>query len=84
MRDFDLQTRLFKYPLSYMVYSAQFDALPDTVRERVYQRLYDVLTGKDQRQVFARLTREDRRSIVEILRDTKPGLPPYWRETAAP
>jgi len=84
LRDFDLQTRLFKYPLSYMVYSAQFDALPDTVRERVYQRLYDVLTGKDQRQVFARLTREDRRSIVEILRDTKPELPPYWRETAAP
>ncbi len=84
LRDFDLQTRLFKYPLSYMVYSAQFDALPDTVRERIYQRLYGVLTGKDQRQVLARLSREDRRSILEILRDTKPGLPAYWRETAAP
>ncbi len=85
LRDFDLQTRLFRYPLSYMVYSAQFDALPGRVRERIYQRLFDVLTGKDQSAAFARLSRDDRRSILEILRDTKPALPAYWREaTAAP
>ena len=28
LRDFDLQTRLFRYPLSYMVYSDLFDGLP--------------------------------------------------------
>jgi hypothetical protein len=84
LRDFDLQTRLFKYPLSYMVYGAQFDALPGPVRERIYQRLFDVLTGKDPGRTFARLSSDDRRSIIAILRDTKPGLPGYWRETAAP
>jgi len=78
LRDFDLQKRLFRYPLSYLIYSAQFDALPDGVRERVYQRLYDVLTGKDQDQRFANLSSDDRRGILEILRDTKLGLPPYW------
>ena len=34
LRDFDLQKRLFRYPLSYMIYSAQFDALPEQVREQ--------------------------------------------------
>lgn len=83
LRDFDLHTRLFKYPLSYMIYSAGFDNLPDTVRERVYQRLYDVLTGKDQSKTFAALSSDDRRAIFEILRETKPNLPPYWTAARA-
>jgi len=78
LRDFDLQKRLFRYPLSYMVYSEAFDSLPDIVRERLYQRLYDVLTGKDMSAKFARLSAEDRRSLLEILRETKPNLPSYW------
>jgi hypothetical protein len=79
LRDFDLQTRLFKYPLSYMVYSAAFDALPDDIRERLYHRLYDVLSSKDQSSKFAHLSPNDRRLILEILRDTKPDLPSYWK-----
>jgi hypothetical protein len=78
LRDFDLQTRLFRYPLSYMVYSAAFDAMPEYVRERVYQRLYDVLTGKDHGAANAHLSADDRRNVLEILRETKPNLPPYW------
>lgn len=80
LRDFDLQTRLFRYPLSYMIYSAAFDAIPDAVRERIYRRLFDVLTGKDQNPKFVRLSENDRRNILAILRDTKPNLPPYWRD----
>jgi hypothetical protein len=78
LRDFDLKKRMFRYPLSYMIYSDAFDALPDPVRARVYQRLYDVLSGNDQDPKFARLTAADRKAILEILRDTKPGLPPYY------
>jgi hypothetical protein len=78
LRDFDLQTRMFKYPLSYMIYSAAFDNMPDYARQRIYQRLHDVLTGKDQSAVFARLSADDRRNVLEILRDTKPGLPADW------
>jgi hypothetical protein len=73
LRDFDLQKRLFKYPLSYMIYSEAFDALPAAARERIYQRLQDVLSGKDQSPKFAHLSAGDRRAILEILRDTKPG-----------
>jgi hypothetical protein len=81
LRDFDLKTRLFKYPLSYMIYSRAFDGLPDYVREGVYKRLYEVLTGKHQSPKFAKLSAEDRRNLLEIVRETKPGLPAYWRES---
>lgn len=79
LRDFDLQTRLFRYPLSYMIYTEAFERLPDAVRERIYQRLHDVLTGKERAESYAHLSRGDRRAILEILKDTKPNLPAYWR-----
>jgi hypothetical protein len=75
LRDFDLQRRLFRYPLSYMIYSEAFDAMPAAARSSVYQRLYEVLSGKDQTARFAHLSPEDRSAILEILRETKPNLP---------
>ena len=78
LRDFDLQKRMFKYPLSYMIYSAAFDGMPDIVKDRVYQRLYEVLSGKDQSPQFARLSADDRKNVLEIVRETKPNLPAYW------
>jgi hypothetical protein len=78
LRDFDLQTRLFRYPLSYTIYSPLFDALPDPVRDRVYRKLYDALTGRGSIKLD-RPSPAERRAIIEILADTKPELPPYWR-----
>ncbi len=74
LRDFDLKTRLFRYPMSYMIYSAAFDALPDVVKQRVGKRLGEILTGADTSKTFARLTPEDRKAVLEIVRETKPGL----------
>jgi hypothetical protein len=54
-----------------MIYSAEFDALPVSVRERVYLRLGEVLTGKDQSPRFAHLSAADRAAIQEILVGTK-------------
>jgi hypothetical protein len=78
LRDFDLQKRLFRYPLSYMIYSGAFDGMPDIARERIYQRLFDVLTGKDKSQTFAGLSPADRQAVLEIVRATKPSLPADW------
>ena len=75
LRDFNLTTRLFEYPLSYMIYSEAFDALPTTVRERIYTRLHIVLTGQDKSIRWARLSPDSSRAILEILRETKKGLP---------
>ena len=79
LRDFDLQKRLFRYPLSYMIYSAAFDGLPEVVRERVYQRLYDILTGNDKSKTFAAISAADRQGVLDIVRATKPNLPKYWQ-----
>lgn len=79
LRDFDLETRLFKYPFSYLIYSAQFDALPSPLREKLWHRLYEVLTAPDPGPKYQRLTSVDRRAIIEIIRETKPAVPSYWR-----
>jgi hypothetical protein len=78
LRDFDLETRMFRYPLSYTIHSDAFAALPDAARSRIYRRLHDVLTGLDQSPRFAHLTRADRVAILEILRETMRGLPEYY------
>lgn len=78
LRDFDLRTRLFRHPLSYMIYSLAFEALPDGVRVRVYERLHDVLTGADDSPRFRHLDRTDRGAILQIVAETKTDLPRVW------
>jgi hypothetical protein len=75
LRDFDLQRRLFRYPCSYMIYTEAFDALPVNAKEAVYSRLAHVLAGRDSAPRYKSLTAADRRAVVEILRETKKGLP---------
>jgi hypothetical protein len=74
LRDFDLRTRLFRYPLSYMIYSAAFDALPETARRQIYRRVQAVLSGADRSLAFAHIDSGARRTIQEILTDTKPDF----------
>jgi hypothetical protein len=82
LRDFDLQTRLFKYPCSYLIYSQAFDALPSEAKDRVLQRLHDALKGQAYGRDFDHLTADDCRAIHEILVATKKDLPAYWRDPA--
>ena len=79
LRDLDLETRLLRYPCSYLVYSEAFDALPEPVLALVYEGMWDALNGDG----FGRLSADDRKAIIEILRATKSGLPDYWMERAA-
>ena len=81
LRDLDRKSRLFKYPCSFLIYSPSFDAMAGPIKEVILQKLHDILTGKNQDAQFARLTPDDRKSILEILRDTKPALPDYWRKS---
>ena len=74
LRDFDLKTRVFKYPLSYTVYTDIFDQMHPRAKERVLRRLYEELTRRDVPNA------EDRRAALEIVRETKPNLPDYWRQ----
>jgi hypothetical protein len=76
LRDLDLETRLLRYPLTYMIHSAQFDALPAGVKEATFARLWDVLSGADTAPRYQeRLPLSTRRAIVEILAATIDDLP---------
>ena len=75
LRDFDLTTRLFKYPCSYLIYSRSFADLPCQVKQYVCSRMNEVLSGQDRSEKFAHLSAEDRQAILEILRDTVPDWP---------
>jgi hypothetical protein len=79
LRDLDLKTRLFRHPCSPLIYSDAFDALPSVAKDRIYQRLWEILNGKDDGKTYARLSQADRCAILEILLETKSGLPPYWK-----
>jgi hypothetical protein len=83
LRDFDLARRIFKYPCSYLIYTAAFDALPKPSKDYVYRRLFEVLTNADETPAFAHLSDEDRRAVLEILVATKPGLPENWKHVLA-
>lgn len=71
----NLDERLLRYPCSYMVYSEAFDGLPAAVKQAVYRRMLDILSGNDGNAKYARLAADGRRAVLEILRDTKPDFP---------
>jgi hypothetical protein len=78
LRQFDLDTRLFKYPLSYLVHSAQFAALPTHVRHDVLARVKGLLSAPPSGPRYAHLTAEVRTAVLEIVRATIPDLPAGW------
>jgi len=77
LRELDLQTRILKYPCSYLIYAPAFDALPAESKAAIYARLSDVLSGKVTGARYQRLPAADRQAILEILRDTKPDFAPF-------
>ncbi len=74
LRDLELQTRLFRYPLSYLVHSPEYDALPAPAHSYVEGRLQSILRGEEGGRDFGHLSDSDQETILSILRDTKPEL----------
>ena len=79
LRQFDLQRRLMRFPCSYMIYSEAFDGMPDEARDASYRRMWQILSGEEKDQRYSKLSRVERQAIVEILRETKKGLPDYFQ-----
>ncbi|MGE0814198.1 MAG: hypothetical protein AB7O28_22835 [Vicinamibacterales bacterium] len=78
LRELDLRTRLFRYPLSYLIQGRQFAALPAEVRAAVYRRLLAVLAAPTPPARFRHLTPALARDIRTIVRGTLPDLPREW------
>ncbi|QDV43036.1 hypothetical protein Enr13x_28880 [Stieleria neptunia] len=74
LRDFDLQTRMFKYPCSYLIYSPAFDSMQKPLKEEVMRQLLAVLKGENQDDAYRHLDAQTRADTLAILRETKPDL----------
>ena len=68
----DLKRRLFRHPVSYMVYSAAFDALPQPIKDRIYGRLLAVLKVPEERSAsYPQISQAERSATFDILVSTK-------------
>ena len=74
LRQFDMQTRMFKYPLSYLIYSDAFAALQPQLKQEIVRQLGEVLGGRAQSSDYEHLSQDDRANIQAILRDTMPAV----------
>lgn len=78
LKDFDLQTRLFRYRCSYMIYGAAFSGLPPEFKQRVYQRIGEALDVQHPDPEYAYLPASEKQAIRSILRATLSDLPAGW------
>jgi hypothetical protein len=74
LRQLDLESRLFRYPLSYLIYSEAFAALQPQAKAAFFDRLDEILESTPEDDGFFSLTVADRSSIAAILADTLPGF----------
>ena len=81
LRHLDLSRRLFRYPMSFLVYSVGFDGLPTEAKEQVFLRVWEVLAGVDRSGEFDHLSEMDRTGILEILRDTQTDFARWLAES---
>jgi hypothetical protein len=84
LRQFDLKTRIFRYPLSYMIYSQAFDDLNRDAKDRLWRRLFDVLRGTDHSAAFESIQSRERAAAINIVAATKLGVPDYWKGVPEP
>jgi hypothetical protein len=74
LRDLDLQTRMFKFRCSYMIYSRLFHSMPSPLMARVQKRIAKALQTENPDPAFAYLPPNEKDAIRAILEDTLPAL----------
>lgn len=72
LHDLDLNTRLLKYPCSYLIYSESFQALPAPVLKLVIAQLKAVLQSKKTEEKYQHISAAQKQAITEILSQTHP------------
>lgn len=76
LRRLNLTSRLFEYPLSYLVYSPGIERLPSSVRVDLYAR---ILRALDRQQDANRISAANHQAAVEIARQTIAQLSTSWQ-----
>lgn len=76
LRELDLGTRTFRYPVSYLVHSDAFRALPPEVLDYVFTEMAAFIEGRRSHPGFG-LDPDDRAGLQALLRETLPDFAPY-------
>lgn len=79
LRDLDLQTRLFKHPCSFLIYSPAFEKMFPPLKERVLEKLLAILKNENRQPPFDALPPGRNTILLDILRETLPDLPDSWK-----
>lgn len=74
LRDFDMKTRMFRYPCSYLIYSDAFISLEPKLRAEIVRQTKAVLEQDTTTESMAHLSAEDRTNILSILKETHPDF----------
>lgn len=86
LKDFDLQTRLFRHRLSYLIYTDSFNKMPAAARLRILREIYAFLNASDAELIRAwdvvptDFPLLERRAIQQIVAETLPDLPEFWKQ----
>ena len=83
LRQFDLRTRMFRYPCSYLIYSDALATIPKPVKQHLYARLAEILSSKDHTAAYAKLTSAERQAIADILLGTHVEFATAWRQATS-
>lgn len=78
LKDFDLETHLFRNRCSYMIYSPMFQSLPEGFKKLLYSRIAKALAPSPSDPEFSHLPNPEKGRIKAILNETLPGLPENW------
>jgi len=78
LRDLDFKTRISRYRCSHLIYTEQFRQLPKPFLSQLTTRLGRILTEPKPEERYAYLADDERKAIVEILRETAPELTASW------
>ena len=68
LRQFDLKSRIFKFRLSYLIYSELFRELPSAAKSRIVKRIENILRGGNPTDEFKRIPQSERDAILAILK----------------
>ena len=79
LKDLQLLNRLFKFRCSYLIYSPEWDSLPQEFLTMLYDRLHEILTAASPVKGYEHLSASERQAILEILLKTKSNLPANWQ-----
>ncbi len=76
LKDFDLQTHLFKYRCSYMIHSPAFKGLPVALKNEIYDLLGQRLGPHTN---DSPLPASERETLRQILQETEPEIAVRWQ-----